>query len=102
MSADRWQQYPQLFALSCQDDEGENYLVLNLSETVLLEDRHLICFANHHDAFGYSQLMKASGDPTEFRYASLAASVSRAKGFCACLSSVLRSSGCHSLSLNLQ
>lgn len=67
LCADRWQHVPRLHAL-CQDlPDGKNYLLLNLSETVLLEDRHLICFTDWQDAFGYSQLLRQNGDLTDFR-----------------------------------
>ena len=52
--------------MSCPDEDGMSHLSLNLSDSVLLEDKHLICFADYRDAFGYTQLLKANGDDSDF------------------------------------
>ena len=65
--ADRWRDCAQLFILSRRVDDGIAYLLLDLSDSHLIQDMHFICFVDYHDAFAYTQLLKASGDESDFR-----------------------------------
>lgn len=65
--ADRWRDCEQLFILTQREEDGINHLLLNLSESQLVQDPHLISFTDYHDAFAYTQLLRANGDESDFR-----------------------------------
>lgn len=66
-SADRWRKASKLHVLDKLSDDGRILLTLNISESQLLVDNHVICFTHHQQAAAYKSLLKANPAMLEFR-----------------------------------